>query len=248
MLLVSIVLLAKEGKNLNQIKRYIVIFGGISAIAAFLQPRYIIISIAIGVLWCLQLEKKSLRGAALIGIIIITLVAPSILIHRNLQSIDQAVVSTNLGVTMKLGAGDKISGGYMNTGPGVPCVTSNPSGIVSDNELVVCVLTWYLENPVKSIRLFINKAWFFWSPWSGPLSNGTMARNPWLKINPIIKIASDSKEGNDLVYNFVGKFLSIIWVLINLFFLLLGYIYLRSKKGILHNFALLSVIPVIFQC
>ena len=30
-----------------------------------------------------------------------------------------------------------------------------------------------------------------------------MARNPWLKINPIINIASNSQAGNDLV-NFIG--------------------------------------------
>jgi hypothetical protein len=245
MLLISIILIPKKDKNLGKLKRYIVSFGIISALATFVQPRYILVSMFLGILWCLQLEKKSVKVGALIGMMSITLIAPSILIHRNFQSIDRLIVSTNLGVTMNLGAGDKTSGSYRSTGPGVPCISSNPSGLVSDNDLVVCVLTWYIENPVKGMQLFVNKAWFFWSPWSGPLSNGTMARNPWLKINPIIDIASDSQTGNDLVYKFVGKFFSIIWVLSNLFFLLLGYIYLRSKKDVLPNLALLTVIPIV---
>jgi hypothetical protein len=245
MLLVSIILMSNKEKNLKKLKRYIVSFGIISGLATFVQPRYILVSMILGILWCQQLEKKSVKAGALIGIMSLTLIAPSILIHRNLQSIDQAIVSTNLGITMNLGAGDKTSGSYRSTGPGVPCISSNPSGVVSDSELVVCVLTWYVENPVKGIRLFVNKAGFFWSPWSGPLSNGTMARNPWLKINPVIEIASNNQTGNDLIYKFVGKSLSIIWVLTNLFFLLLGYIYLRSKKDVLPNLALLTVIPIV---
>ena len=72
-----------------------------------------------------------------------------------------------------------------------------------------------------------------------------MARNPWLKVNPIVEIASNSQDGNDLVYKLVGKCISVLWVLANLFLLLIGFFYLYSLKGILRKLSYLSAIPVL---
>ena len=52
------------------------------------------------------------------------------------------------------------------------------------------VLKWYLTNPIKTTSLFYHKSIYFWSPWYGPVANGTMARNPWLTINPLKDIAT----------------------------------------------------------
>ncbi len=68
------------------------------------------------------------------------------------------------------------------------------------------------QNPVKAGKLFVKKGWYYWSPWSGPFANGTMARNPWLKVNPIMDIARGSQSGNDLVYKSAGKAISFFWV------------------------------------
>jgi hypothetical protein len=128
------------------------------------------------------------------------MIAPATMIFRNAVSIDKATISTNLGVTMRIGAGPETSGGYVRSGPEVPCEPKAPATVVTDNDLVVCVLKWYLTNPVDTARLSISKAILFWSPWSGPLSyDGTMARNPWLKISPVQKVATSSESGQKLV-------------------------------------------------
>jgi hypothetical protein len=109
------------------------------------------------------------------------------------------------------------------------------------------VIKWYLTNPVDAMRLFIYKGWYYWSPWSGPLGNGTMARNPWLKINPIVDIAKGSQSGNDLVYQSIGKGISFFWTVgcISLFFI--GFFWLRSMKGIYANLAWASFAPVVIS-
>ena len=221
--------------------------GFFSALATFMQPRWVLTTVVIALLWALMHKGRKAQALILVGVVGIMALAPAIMIQRNIASIDKAVISTNLGVTMNIGAGPETTGGYAKTGPSVPCEPIPPATTVSDNELVKCVLKWYLTNPVDSIRLFIFKGWYYWSPWSGPFGNGTMARNPWLKINPIVDIAKGSQSGNDLVYQSVGKGISFFWTVgeISLFFL--GFFWLRSMKGIYANLAYASFIPVVIS-
>jgi hypothetical protein len=221
--------------------------GGFSALATFMQPRWILTTIVIAVVWALMSKSRKVQALILVGVIGIMAIAPAILIQRNVASIDKAVISTNLGVTMKLGAGPQTTGGYAHTGPDVPCDPVLPATTVSDNDVVKCVIKWYAANPVKAGKLFVKKGWYYWSPWSGPFANGTMARNPWLKVNPIMDIARGSQSGNDLVYKSVGKGISFFWVVgsISLFFI--GFFWLRSMKGIYANIAWLTGIPVVIS-
>ena len=225
----------------------VVAVGFFSALATFMQPRWILTTIVIAIFWALITNGRKTQAIILAGVIGIMALAPAIMIQRNIQSINKSVISTNLGVTMRLGAGDETSGGYAHTGPEVPCDPVPPATAVSDNEVVKCVIKWYATHPVKAIKLFINKAWYYWSPWSGPLVNGTMARNPWLKINPIMNIAKGSQSGNDLVYKSIGKGISFFWVIgcISLFFI--GFFWLRSMKGIYAHFAYALFIPVVIS-
>ena len=150
--------------------------------------------------------------------------APATMIFRNSVSIDKATISTNLGVTMRIGAGPETSGGYRRSGPEVPCEPKAPATVVTDNDLVVCVLKWYLTNPVDTARLSISKAILFWSPWSGPLSyDGTMARNPWLKISPVQKLSTSSESGQKLVAGPAGTAISHIWLFGQISLLFIGY-------------------------
>ena len=184
------------------------------SLATFMQPRFLLIAVIIAVLWALKVAgiKNRIRIVALITSIMI--VAPAIMIFRNIEVIDKATISTNLGVTMRIGAGPETSGGYDRKGPEVPCEPKAPNTGVSDNELVICVLKWYLANPSDTVRLSINKAILFWSPWDGPLSvNGTMARNPWLQISPVNKIAKSSADGQGLIFGFFGYAFSWLWLL-----------------------------------
>ena len=247
LMVVGLIIKSLQSPNDRRLVIRVLGVGGFSALATFMQPRWILTSIVIAVVWALMSKSRKVQALILVGVIGIMAIAPAILIQRNVASINKAVISTNLGVTMKLGAGPQTTGGYSHTGPDVPCDPVPPATTVSDNDVVKCVIKWYVANPVKAGKLFVKKGWYYWSPWSGPLGNGTMARNPWLKVNPIMDIARGSQSGNDLVYKSVGKGISFFWVVgcISLFFI--GFFWLRSMKGIYANLAWLTGIPVVIS-
>jgi hypothetical protein len=247
LMVVGLIIKSLQSPNDRRLVIRVLGVGGFSALATFMQPRWILTSIIIAVAWALMYKNRKVQALILVGVIGVMTIAPAILIQRNVASIDKAVISTNLGVTMKLGAGPQTTGGYAHTGPDVPCDPVPPATTVSDNDVVKCVIKWYAANPVKAGKLFVKKGWYYWTPWSGPFANGTMARNPWLKVNPIMDIARGSQSGNDLVYKSVGKGISFFWVVggISLFFI--GFFWLRSMKGIYANIAWLTGIPVVIS-
>jgi len=247
LMVVGLIIKSLQSPNDHRLVIRVLGVGGFSALATFMQPRWILTSIVIAVAWALMSKSRKVQALILVGVIGIMAIAPAILIQRNIASIDKAVISTNLGVTMKIGAGPQTTGGYARTGPEIPCEPVPPATTVSDNDVVKCVIKWYAANPVKAGKLFVKKGWYYWTPWSGPFANGTMARNPWLKVNPIMDIARGSQSGNDLVYKSVGKGISFLWVVgcISLFFI--GFFWLRSMKGIYANIAWLAGIPVVIS-
>jgi hypothetical protein len=219
--------------------------GGWFALATFMQPRFLLIAIIIAIMWALKVagSKNRIRVAALV--IAIMMVAPGIMIFRNAVSIEKATISTNLGVTMRIGAGPETSGSYDRKGPEVPCTPKSPATTVSDNELVICVLKWYLTNPIDTVRLSFNKAIYFWSPWAGPEATGTMARNPWLKISPVQKVGNSTEDGRGLVFGAFGIAISYLWIIGQVLFLFLGY---RSLGKLGRNelfFARVLITPVL---
>ena len=222
--------------------------GGWFSLATFMQPRFLLIAIIIAIMWAIRIagKKNRLRIASLVTAIM--MVAPAIMIFRNAVSIDRATISTNLGVTMRIGAGPETSGGYERSGPEVPCEPKAPAKTVSDNDVVICVLRWYLANPGDTIRLSINKAVLFWSPWDGPLSvNGTMARNPWLKISPVNQIAKSNQDGQELIYGFFGYALSWFWMVGQVLFLFLGFRTIRKFGPDENFFARVIFTPVLIS-
>jgi hypothetical protein len=138
---------------------------------------------------------------------------------------------------MNLGAGDKATGGYKSEEKGVSCADR------SDNALVKCILNWYVSNPTKAAKLFYNKTLYFFSPWIGPAANGTMARNPWLNISPIVNIAS-TPDGNQLVYGRFGKLISWLWLLSGIALIIYGFLVLW-RLGSLEKFIALMAITVV---
>jgi hypothetical protein len=220
--------------------------GGWFALATFMQPRFLLIAIIIAIFWAIKVvgRKNQIRVASLV--IAIMMVAPAIMIFRNIEVINKATISTNLGATMRIGAGPETSGGYDRSGPEVPCEPKAPATTVTDNELVICVLKWYLTNPLDTARLSANKAILFWAPWDGPLAaNGTMGRNPWLKISPVNKIAKSNEDGQRLVFGFFGVALSWLWLIGQVFFLFLGYRSLRKLGSNEKFFAQVLITPVV---
>jgi hypothetical protein len=221
--------------------------GGWFALATFMQPRFLLIAIVVSILWALKVVgiKNRIRIAALVTAIM--MVAPSIMIFRNLEVINKATISTNVTPAFTFGAGPETSGGYERTGPEVPCEPKPPATVATDNEIILCVIKWYVTNPLDTARLSFNKTRFFWSPWSGPEAEGTMARNPWLKISPDQKIALSSKGGQDLVIGPIGVLVSWAWIIGQMIFLFAGYRVLR-KMGTDEKFlANITLTPVVLS-
>ena len=216
----------------NQDSRFLVNLGYtlvILGILTFMQPRLVVGSIVVLFIWVFI--RKPMKMAALFSItsLLILLFFPATLIYRNQKSTGVATISTNLGVTMNIGAGDGATGGYDSKKQGVNCdITTTDIG-KADSERVACVLNWYVNNPSQVPRLFFNKSIYFWSPWSGPLLSGTMNRNPWLKIDPI-KSIEKNPEGIKLLLSPFGKLIAWVWLLSGVFLLFYGfYILWRAK-------------------
>lgn len=209
-------------KNDKLLLRYILLNSAIFGFLTFIQPRLIVSGILITFIWIL-IRKPNKSAAWLITVAIATtLFFPATLIYRNHKATGQNSISTNLGTTMNIGAGDKATGGYDPKNLGVPCNTTGTAA-QQDNQKVKCVIDWYFANPGKGLKLFYNKAIYFWSPWFGPEANGTMARNPWLKISPIKNIADSSPDGGKLIYGGFGKFISWLWLLAGIVLVIYGF-------------------------
>ena len=228
--LIAVGLIIKDfvQKDDKKLLVYVAISSAIFGFMSFIQPRLIVSGILINLLWVLI--RKPWKVASLLGAasLIITLFFPVTLIFRNNQASGLATISTNLGGTMFIGSGNSANGSYNPEGSGPPCkLVGTPSQI--DNQRVVCALQWYLSNPIKTGKLFLKKTKFFWSPWVGPLENGTMARNPSLPINPIHSIRT-TPDGYKLVYGTFGKLISWFWLIGGLGFLFYGFIILWRAK------------------
>jgi hypothetical protein len=209
-------------------------------IATFMQPRLLIIAIVFFLLWALSKYKLELVSIFIVITFGSLAVAPAVLAVRNNLANGFFAISTNLGITMQLGAGPEASGGYTNTREGVvecPALEGNPAEV--DRALVSCVIGWYVDNPERGLKLFWNKSRFFWSPWFGPEANGTMARNPWIQIHPF-KSTAQTQEGFNLIYGVAGRVVSWLWMCISLIFLIYGLIKLWRFGDLERLVALIS--------
>ncbi len=247
LLTTALIIRYQRDQSKKNLIRTILSVGLIQSVSAFVQPRGILIGIAVFILWGIFNKGwKNLITLALAGTCVL-MILPAVLIVRNIQANNVATISTNLGVTMNIGAGDQATGGYSDgifSKYGVPCTPTPPATTVSDSQLVKCVISWYLHHPGKTAILAVKKSVYFWSPWYGPLANGTMARNPWLKIDPIKQIAS-SKQGFDIVDGLFGKIISWIWLLSGLFLLFFGFGWLWRMGGLERQISMLTGIPVL---
>jgi hypothetical protein len=247
--LIATALIIKDlvDKNDRNFVKYLVVNSLIFGVLTFMQPRLVVSGLLINLLWVFIRKGRRAGSLILITSVVITFLVPATLIYRNNQAVGLNTISTNLGITMNIGAGDNATGGYMKEGYGVPCTTTGTL-IEQDNQRVKCVVSWYFNNPTKSLRLFYNKSLFFWSPWFsngflGDVYTGTMARNPWLKITPIANMTS-TPEGMNLVYGSFGKFISWLWLLSGLALLFYGYLTLWRQKSIERFIAHIAMIVI----
>ena len=230
LLILGIIIKDLQEKNESKFLTYLIYVSAISGFLGFIQPRLLVAGVLVLFIWILRRKSRKLVPIFLISSLLVLLFFPATLIYRNEKAVGVAAVSTNLGVTMDIGAGDLATGGYDSKFHGVNCdITTSDIG-KADSQRVICVLKWYAENPGKSIKLFYNKSLYFWSPWSGPVLSGTMGFNPWLKINPITNI-NKSPEGANLIGGPFGKLITYLWIFFGLILLIYGFSILWRAKG-----------------
>ena len=222
-------------------------------VISLFQPRLLLSGLVGLTIWVMVRKPLISAISTMIMATVIVAVSPALLIFRNQNANGFSAISTNLGITMNLGAGDGANGSYdINGTYGVDCPIIDGNASIQDRHLVNCVINWYVQNPKKSIKLFLNKSLYFWSPWVnngflGEVKTGSMKRNPWLKVNPIINIATTSQQGEDLVKGNIGKSISWMWMLGSMAMMLLGYWQLWKTRGIERVIALFAATQIILN-
>jgi hypothetical protein len=230
----------KEGEKSNSIGLLILI-SLICSLISFLQPRVILGVLLVIFFWVLSSFKSSIVFSLLI-VLFISSIFPASLVFRNYQASNLFAVSTNLGATMNLGSGDSTTGGYWDVKKGVPCDLGADEKQY-DNKRVKCVLNWYKDNPEKTVSLFFHKSIYFWSPWIGPVAEGTSGRNPWLRYGPL-KLISDKESIMQIVEGSLGKFISALWEILSLIFLFYGFIRIYKFRNMEQCIAIMAMILI----
>ena len=117
-----------------------------------------------------------------------------------------------------------------NQATGVQCPEMKGNSAQQDSARVRCVISWYLHNPLSTLKLSWNKSVYFWSPWVGPAANGTMARNPWALNHPIItKVRTANgvylawKSSGQPISWSVVKWSSWLWMITTLLLMFYGF-------------------------
>ena len=228
LLLLSIGLLIKD--KLENAAKPSLRLASLSALAigisCFFQPRNLLFAVAIIAIYALSISGRKAQAKFAAISLAVLMIFPIILVSRNMEAIGSATISTNLGTTMFIGVGDEATGGYNGKYNGVPCPAAEKGTDAQiDSAKVKCALLWNLQNPGKAITLVAKKSIFYWSPWFGPDANGTMARNPWLKINPI-KNGIKTQQNYDAVYGPLGTLVSWTWILGQIALLFSGLVWL----------------------
>ena len=113
LLCVGLVVKSFIEKDDKKFIKYLSISSVIFGLLSFVQPRLLLTGILINLLWIVVWRGFKSSALMVVLSLVITLFFPATLIYRNNQAIGINSISTNLGVTMNIGAGDKSTGGYM---------------------------------------------------------------------------------------------------------------------------------------
>jgi hypothetical protein len=230
----------EEGKS-NSI-RSLILVSLICSIISFLQPRLILGILLVIFFWVITSFKSRIIYSLFI-VALISSIFPTSLVFRNYQASNLFAISTNLGTTMNLGAGNFTTGGYWDERKGVLC-NVNESKENKDSSVVRCVLKWYLNNPIKTASLFYHKSIYFWSPWIGPNAEGTTGRNPWLRYGPL-EVLNDKESFIQIIQGGFGKFISALWQIFSLFFLFYGLINIYKLRNLERQIGVMSMILIL---
>jgi hypothetical protein len=212
------------------------------SLATFMQPRISLLAFAFFCIWAIATFKRSIAVVMVLSTSLVVALGPLLMIGRNVAANNFVAISTNLGITMNIGAGPQSTGGYTNKATGVPCSNISGNPAKQDSHRVRCVLSWYRDNPKQAVSLFIHKFQYHWSPWFGPLANGTTARSQWLRLHPL-NSSVQTQDGVNIVYGNVGKLISWGWIISSLGLMFYGFWAFWRLGGVAQVLSTLLFIP-----
>ena len=216
------------------------------AISTFMQPRVSILAFGFFVIWSIAHFRCGIAILMILTTSAVVAIGPIVMMSRNQVAHGFLAVSTNLGTTMNIGAGPAASGGYTSKSFGVTCPKSEGNAAIVDSSKVRCILDWYVENPRQASGLFLRKFTYHWSPWFGPLANGTAGRSPWFQKHPLRSFIK-TEAGSEFVLGNPGKLISWGWIIGGLALMLSGTRALWRLKGHGQVFATLLFVPTILN-
>ncbi len=217
-----------SNKSALNLFRLFIIASCMATIVSF-QPRFILSNFVI--IYMFQFWRNNFNRFLAISVTILilsNLISPLALAIRNHEVHGVYIVSNNFAETLLIGAGDNASGAYNENPIGIPCKLDSSSITNRERSLTMCVLNWYATHPLKGLRLLVNKAHFYWTPWSGPFSKGTLTGNPWQKYAPGNLIQDETESKIFLVGSKIG---SLLYFLGYIFLTLFGYRKLITQKS-----------------
>jgi hypothetical protein len=218
---VALLLRDLSQESLKKLKWPFLLGSGLLGFAAFLQPKFILSSLAVLIIWVIA-RKPSKATALVIALSILSFtVLPASLSIRSQIAVGSWIPASSLGTVAAFGAGPNATG-HGSTDTGLICDTTGLSPESASNAKFKCAVKWYLTNPIPAVELIASKSIMFWSPWAGPLAEGSQGRNLYTRFHPVLEM-SQSQEGYNFIAGPFGRFLAWAWLLGGLFVLFLGF-------------------------
>ena len=218
---VALLLIDLSQESVKKLKWPFLLGSGLLGFTAFLQPKFILSGLAVLIIWTIA-RKPSKATALVMALSILSFaVLPASLSIRSQVAVGSWIPASSLGNVAAFGAGPNATG-HGSTDTGLVCDTTGLSPESASNAKFKCAVKWYLTNPMPAAELIASKSVMFWSPWAGPLAEGSQGRNLYNRFHPVLEMVQ-SQEGYDFVAGPFGRFLAWTWLLGGLFVLFLGF-------------------------
>jgi hypothetical protein len=191
-------------------------------LTVWLSPRMILPGFLTLLTWLFFKNKFKKNLLSSLIVMLIFLSFQGSIIMRNEIATGNLISQSSLGNLAIMGAGPNATGTYTNKDTGIVCDVEGLDATLSSNKKLMCAINWYKNNPGQGLLLLWKKSYFLWSPWFGPLADGTMARNPYMNFHPV-KVGITTQSQLDFVMGLPGQLVSWILIFGSWFLLILGF-------------------------
>lgn len=213
-------------------------------LTVWLSPRMILPGFLILLTWLYLKNKFKKNHLSSLIVLMIFLSFQGSIVIRNEIATNNFISQSSIGTLAIMGAGPNATGTYTNQDTGIVCDVEGLDATLSSNKKVKCAIDWYANNPGQGLLLLWKKSYYLWSPWFGPLSGGTMARNPYLDFHPVIA-SIETQSQLDFVMGLPGQLVSWVCIFGSWLLLILGFrasLKLGGLERVIGNISLMIIL------